>query len=164
VNYLAVFYLTNLLVEPLAAGAQESARARIINVSSMVHQSGTPEFDSLPREKNFDGYAAYADSKLAVVMYTYSLARRLQDRFITVNCLHPGVINTKLLHAGFKVQGHSLEQGAATPVYLASSPEVENITGKYFSKNAPLSSSPDSYDETFQANLWERSEAWVAGQ
>jgi NAD(P)-dependent dehydrogenase (short-subunit alcohol dehydrogenase family) len=163
VNYLAVFLLTNLLTDLLAANARPQARSRIVNVASMVHQSGTPEFDSLQRVKNFDGYAAYADSKLALVMYTYALARRLESQSVTVNALHPGVIDTKLLHAGFTVKGHSPETGAETPVYLASSPEVETVTGRYFAQKAALPSSPDSYDEPAQNDLWQRSEAWIAG-
>ena len=95
-------------------------------------------------------------SKLAIILFTYALARRLEGSIVTVNCLHPGVIKTKLLRAGFGDHpGETPEKGARTSVYLASSPEVEGISGRYFEKCRSVQSSPISYDQKLQEKLWQ---------
>ena len=154
VNHLAHFVLTHLLLDLLKA----SAPARIINVSSNTHQSAKVDFGNLQGEKRYDGYAAYALSKLGNVLFTYELAERLKGTGVTVNCLHPGVIATKMLRVGWGGGGGRLEEGAETPVYLASSPEVENVTGKYFVRKRETPSSPASRDEKLRKEFWEVSE------
>ncbi len=97
------------------------------------------DWSNLQGEKRYDGFEAYARSKLAVILFTYALARRLEGTGVTANCLHPGVIKTKLLRAGFgDYPGDTPENGARTSVYLASSPEVEGISGRYFEKCKPV--------------------------
>lgn len=157
VNHLSHFLLTNLLLDLLI----KSSPARIINIASMVHQSADFDFDNLMGEKHYSGYNAYAISKLANVMFTFKLSEKLKGTGVTVNCLHPGGINTKLLREGFSGGGRSVEVGAKIPVYLASSSKVENITGKYFIKRLrdlrihETQSSPISYDRNLQEKLWE---------
>ncbi|MCF8261681.1 MAG: SDR family oxidoreductase [Melioribacteraceae bacterium] len=158
VNHLAPFLLTNLLLDTI----KNSNNARIINVSSIAHTRGRKDFDNLNSEQIFDHYAAYAQSKLANVFHTYELAQKLNPEHVTVNCLHPGVISTKLLKKGFGMEGASLEEGASTSVYLASSKEVENISGKYFVQSKETPSSPDSYDKSVGKLLWEISEQMVS--
>lgn len=176
-NHLAYFLLTNLLLDTLKA----SAPSRIVNVSSAAQSSGKLNFDDLQAEKRYSGMAAYNNSKLANVLFTYELARRLQGSGVTVNALHPGVVNTgfgdnsqNALIRGllwlFKRFTLSPERGAQTSVYLASSPEVEGITGQYFDNKQAKPSNPLSYDEAAQKRLWDistaltgLSEAKVAG-
>jgi NAD(P)-dependent dehydrogenase (short-subunit alcohol dehydrogenase family) len=151
VNHLAPFLLTHLLLDLLRA----SAPARVVTVSSTTHQSIRQlDFDNLQGEKWYDGYQAYALSKLGNILFTYELARRVANDRITANTLHPGAVNTKLLRAGFGNYGIDLEQGAETPVYLASSPEVEGVTGKYFVNKRPTMSSPLSYNRELQKDFW----------
>ena len=151
VNHLAHFLLTNLLLEKIRA----SAPARIITVSSGVHRGGRIEWDNLHGEKSYSGYDAYARSKLANVLFAYALAERLAGTRVTSNALHPGVINTKLLHAGFNASGDDLERGARTSVYLATSPQAETVTGKYFDNAHEAASAPSTHDKTLQRKLWE---------
>ncbi len=164
VNYLAPFLLTNLLLGKL----KNSAPARIVNVSSENHQSGYFKIDDLQAEKGYRSWNAYGQSKLALIMFTYELARRLQGTGVTVNCLHPGFVATNIGQSGTGLvvraiiklvfsRGISPEEGAKTSIYLASSPEVEGITGKYYSKNIPIRSAPITYDESLQRHLWEQS-------
>ncbi len=162
VNYLAPFLLTNLLLDVLKA----SAPARIVNVSSAVQASGYIQMDDLQAEKHYR--SAYGQSKLAEVLFTYELARRLQGTGVTANCLHPGFVATNfgqsgrgpVIHTAVKFIsrfGISPEEGAKTSIYLASSPEVEGVTGKYFVKSIPKRSASISYDESLQRQLWEQS-------
>lgn len=153
VNHLAHFLLTNLLLELLT----QSAPARIITVSSMVHASGEIRFEDLQMRRGYNGYRAYAQSKLANVLFTYELARRLEGTGVTANALHPGVIGTKLLHVGFS-GGGPVAEGARTPVYLATSPEVAETSGQYFSNQRPERSSSTSYDTQLAERLWAVSE------
>lgn len=157
VNHLAHFLLTGLLLDLLKA----SAPARIITVSSGLHSSGRIAWDNLQGEKEFDGYSAYNHSKLANVLFTYALAERLQGTGVTANCLNPGVIATKMLRTGWGGGGRSWHAGAATSVYLATSPEVENVTGRYFTESRETPSSRASHDQELQAELWKVSEVLV---
>lgn len=158
VNYLAPFLLTNLLLNVL----KKSAPSRVINVSSGVHKRASLDFDDLQSEKKYSSFGTYGKSKLALLLFTYELSRRLKDSGITVNALHPGVVKTNLgrdqpafsrwfQNTFFK----SPERGAETSIYLASSPEVEGITGKYFINKTPAKSSEESYNEVNAKKLWE---------
>ena len=151
VNYLAAFLLTHELLDLL----QTSAPSRIINVASIAHWNGRLDWGNLQGEKSYQGFAAYALSKLALVLFTYYLAERIQGTGVTANCMHPGVIKTRLLRAGFgDYPGDTPEKGARTSVYLASSPEVEGISGRYFEECKAVRSSPISYDQKLQERLW----------
>jgi NAD(P)-dependent dehydrogenase (short-subunit alcohol dehydrogenase family) len=141
VNYLAQFYLTHLMLDALKAARQ----GRIINLSSSVHSSGKFDPHNLQSEKRFSSFATYANSKLLMLLFTLELAERLKLTPITANAVHPGVVKTPMmLHAPgiFKVVGYlalpfalSPEQGAATSVYLATSPDVARTSGKYFANS-----------------------------
>ena len=161
VNHLAPFLLTNLLLERLEA----SAPARIVTVSSGAQSMGRIDFDDLQGERNYQGQRAYNQSKLANVLFTYELARRLAGTGVTANVLHPGVVRTrfgaedparltKLLVPIARWFMKTPEQGAATPVYLASAPEVEGVTGRYFANGKPKRSVDRSYDAHAAAHLW----------
>lgn len=161
INHLASFLLTNLLLDILKA----SAPARIVNVSSSAQGMGKIEFDDLDGRKKYSGIRAYNQSKLANVLFTYELERLLQGTEVTVNCLHPGVVRTNFGNNGslfFKVFGTLMkpfmlppDKGAETSVFLASSPAVDGISGKYFVKKKPVNSNPISYDEITSTKLWE---------
>ena len=164
VNHLAYFMLTNLLMDLLTA----SAPARVVNVSSDSHrQARKINVDDLPDPKRYFGYRAYARSKLCNVLFTYELTRRLEGTGVAVNALHPGLVKTKIMANNgllgrisnfiLGARGISVERGAATPIHLASSPEVEGITGLYFVKKQAVPSSKASYDEAAAARLWELS-------
>ncbi len=164
-NHLAYFLLTNLLLDLLTA----SAPARIVNVSSAAHLNGPLDFDDLQTiHYSFGGYRAYGHSKLANIMFTYELARRLEGTRVTANALHPGTVNTgfgknnggvmNLAMKAFAMFQIPPEQGAQTSIYLASSPEVEGVSGQYFVDCKPARSSASSYDEAAQKRLWEISE------
>jgi NAD(P)-dependent dehydrogenase (short-subunit alcohol dehydrogenase family) len=136
--------------------SKKSSRGRIINVSSMSHYN-SPEidFDDLNLKKNYDGYKAYCQSKLCNILFTYELAERLKETKVTANCLHPGVIDTKLLRSTLGMGGASLAEGAKTSVYLASAPELETVTGKYFSDCKESESSNYSHNIETRKKLWE---------
>jgi len=163
VNLLAPFLLTNLLLDVIKA----SAPSRIINVSSASHEAGYINMDDL--ERHYRYLRAYGQSKLALVLFTYELARRLQGTGVTANCLHPGFVASNFGQNGtgpisravvnliFSSFGISPEEGAKTSIFLATSPEVEGVTGKYFVKSIPKRSAPITYDETLQGKLWEES-------
>ena len=158
VNYLSHFLLTNLLIKRLKANAP----SRIINVASVAHTRGHIEFDNLQGGKDFSPYDAYALSKLANVLFTVELAERLKDSGMTVNCLHPGVIGTKLLRAGFpQLSGATAQEGAKTVVYLASSADVSGVTGKYFSNMREEKPSTYTRDAKLRERFWRVSEELV---
>jgi len=157
VNHLAHFLLTDLLLDLI----KKSGYSRVINVASMAHASEI-YFDNLQHEKFYEGYSAYALSKLCNILFTYELAEKLSGSKTTVNCLHPGVIRTKLLHAGWGFGGSELNEGSKTPVHLATSQEVEKITGKYFVNCAQSNSSDISYNQEKRKLLWEISEKMIA--
>jgi len=161
-NHLNYFLLTNLLIDLLKA----SLAARVVNVSSMAHERGQINFDDLQGERRYSGWGAYCQSKLANVLFTYELARRFVGTKITANALHPGVVgtnfgaNNKGIMALFvrlylKLFSISDKEGAETSIYLASSPEVENITGQYFVKKKPRISAPISHDKSIALRLWQ---------
>jgi NAD(P)-dependent dehydrogenase (short-subunit alcohol dehydrogenase family) len=153
VNHLAPFGLTLLLSDLIIS----TPSSRIVNVSSMA-QSGSIDFDNLNGEKYFDPYNAYAVSKLENVLFTYRLAELLKDTGTCTNCLHPGVISTKLLHAGWGIGGASLHSGAQNSIFAAVSPQMEGKTGLYLVAKHPTKSAAISYDKTIQKRLWEISE------
>jgi NAD(P)-dependent dehydrogenase (short-subunit alcohol dehydrogenase family) len=168
VNYLSHFLLTNLLLDRLAA----SPSSRVVCVSSEAHRSARIDFDNLQGERHYDRLEAYARSKLAILMFAYELTRRRRGARPTANALHPGVVATGLgsengfLRGWLRVRVRNLvdrsmmtpEEGARTSIFLASSPEVEGVTGRYFDQGRDVPSSPASYDEAVARKLWEVSE------
>jgi NAD(P)-dependent dehydrogenase (short-subunit alcohol dehydrogenase family) len=158
VNHFAVYLLTRRLVDCLTAAAQ----GRVVIVSSMVHQGAALDLDDLGFERGWEGYQAYAASKLANVLFTRALARRLAGSRVTANVLHPGVIGTKLLRAAFSMQGASVEQGARTSVFLATADAAAAANGKYFVDCRETAPSRTARDETLAEALWERSEQLLA--
>lgn len=163
-NHMAYFTLTDLLLDTL----KKSAPARIINVSSEAHRVGKIDFDDLQGERGYKGFRAYAASKLANIMFTYTLAEKLSGTGVTVNCLHPGTVGSAFGLNNGGVFGFlaklarplmlTSEKGAETSIYLASSHEVEGVSGKYFAKKAPRRSSKASYNKEVAQKLWEVSE------
>jgi retinol dehydrogenase-14 len=150
INHLAHFLLTNLLLEKI----KHSAPARIITVSSGMHRGARIEWDNLQGEKNYTGYDAYARSKLANVLFAFELAARLAGAQVTSNALHPGVIHTKLLHAGSQPGAEDLARGARTSVYLATAPEVAGVTGKYFENSREAVPAPLAQDKRLRQEFW----------
>jgi NAD(P)-dependent dehydrogenase (short-subunit alcohol dehydrogenase family) len=164
VNHLAHFLLTRLLEPKLVA----SAPSRVVNVASDAHRWGALRFDDLMGTRAYDGWRAYAQSKLANIVFTYELARRLAGTGVTANCLHPGLVATGFANAGpttIRILSRvarpflrSPSKGAATSIYLASSPELVGVSGKYFAGRRERRSSRASYDEGVAARLWRVSE------
>lgn len=167
-NHLSYFLLTNLLLDRLIA----SAPARIVIVASGAHNSGRLHFEDLNLTRRYNGWKAYAQSKLANIMFTYELHRRLEGRGVMVNCMTPGFVATGIgknngvlvrlaLWPLHRLGAQKPEEGARTVLYLAASPEVEGISGKYFIAENPVSSSPASYDAEAARRLWQVSETLV---
>jgi NAD(P)-dependent dehydrogenase (short-subunit alcohol dehydrogenase family) len=163
-NHLAPFLLTSLLLDRL----QASAPARIVTVSSGAQSMGKIDFDDLMGERGYSGSRAYDQSKLANVMFTYELARRLEGSGVTANVLHPGVTNTgfgsedpllvmRPLIALMRPFMRSPERGAETAVYLASSPDVAGLSGLYFADRTAKASNPSTYDTALTGRLWQLS-------
>jgi len=160
-NYLAPFLLTNLQLDLLKA----SAPSRIINVSSVGHYNGHINFDDINLEKEYGGWKAYGQSKLALVLFTHELAKKLQGTGVTVNAVHPGTVATNIWSrplgpVGFilalpKLFMISPDQGAETIVYLASSPDAKGLNGEYLEKLKVKKSSNESYDEEIAQRLWD---------
>ena len=161
-NHLAPFLLTNLLLDRL----KQSAPARVVTVSSNAQAMGRIDFDDLQGERSYSGSRAYNQSKLANVLFTYELAKRLQASAVTANALHPGVVSTsfgaedprgiqRLIIPLARPFMKSPAQGAATSIHLASSPDLEQVTGRYFANSKPKRSSKRSYDEAAAARLWQ---------
>jgi NAD(P)-dependent dehydrogenase (short-subunit alcohol dehydrogenase family) len=154
VDYLAPFLLTNLLLDLL----KSSAPSRIVNVSSIAHFNGHIDVDAIGKGDGPSGWGGYANSKLALVMFTYELARRLEGTRVTANCLHPGGVATHIWRVPpvlVRPFLKSAKEGAETSVYLASSPEVEKVSGKYFENRVEKRSSEESYDEKKSLALWD---------
>jgi retinol dehydrogenase-12 len=160
-NHLAYFLLTNLLLEPLKA----STSARIVNVSSEAHRRARLDFADLQGQRRYSGWRAYARSKLANILFTYELARRLEGTGIMANALHPGFVatnfgrNSRSITAMFfrilQLAAISPEEGSQTIIYLATSPQVKDITGEYFVRQKAVRSSPPSYDRAAAERLWQ---------
>ena len=168
VNHLAPFLLTNLLLDALSASVKRTGSARIVNVSSVAHMMTRINFDDLQNRRDYHGMSAYAQSKLANLLFTYELARRLTGTGITANALHPGIVASNfgrdqsgrwaLIIKIASRLGIMPTDGAQTSIYLASSPEVAGVTGTYFVKKRAVRSSPASSDAAAAARLWRISE------
>ncbi len=160
-NHLNYFLLTNLLLDTL----QASAPARIVNVASGAHMNKELNFDDLQNRRGYYSERVYGQSKLANILFTYELARRLDGTQVTANALYPGWVATnigknngwlvRLLLPLIQRSAITPEEGAQTSIYLATSPEVEGLTGKYFERCKPIESSPVSYDEETARRLWQ---------
>lgn len=167
-NHLAPFLLTNLLLDRLIA----SAPARVVTVSSGAQSMGRIDFDDPQGERSYSGQRAYNQSKLANVMFTYELARRLEGTGVTATVLHPGVVRTafgaedpspfwKVFIPLMRPMMRTPERGAATPIYLAFAPEVDGATGQYFANRKARKSNKASYDTAATARLWQVSAGLV---
>jgi len=160
INHLGYFLLTNLLLDLL----KKSAPARIVNVASAAHKFGSLDVNAWPTGRNYSAFAAYANSKLANILFTRELAQRLTGTGVTANCLHPGPVGTnlfrglpKFLQTIIKLVTISPQRGARTSIYLASSPAVEEITGKYFASCRQQESSEASRNKVAAKDLWDLS-------
>ena len=160
VNYLAQYLLSNLLLDVL----QASSPARIVNVASSVLAKNI-DFENLNGEKHYRQLNAYGQSKLAVILFTYELSRRIEGTGVTVNCLHPGYVKTNMIKNFRKFVKYFYpliglfmkkpKKGAKTSIYLASSSEVEGVSGKYFKKRKEVESMKAAYDEEIAKRLWD---------
>jgi len=169
VNHLAPFLLTNLLLATL----RTSAPARVVTVASDSHNGATLEVDNLQFEKSYSGMKAYGRSKLANILFSYELARRLEGSTVTSNAMHPGFVSTGmgsnnlpswlagLLPRITSPFAREVTEGADTIVYLADSSQVEGVSGKYFMDREPIRSSPLTYDEALARQLWQISARMV---
>src|SRR6185503_7295140 len=158
INHLGYFLVTDLLLDLM----KNSKPSRIVNVASTAHRYGKLDVNGWVSAKEYSAFGAYANSKLANVLFTYELARRLEGTGVTANCLHPGAVASNLfrglpgfLEALIKLVTISPERGARTSIYLASAPDVHGITGKYFARRRPEKSSEASYDLEAARRLWE---------
>jgi NAD(P)-dependent dehydrogenase (short-subunit alcohol dehydrogenase family) len=164
INHLAPFLLTNLLLDLL----KKSAPSRVVTVSSEAERWGNIDFDDLQSEKKYRGFPVYGMTKLANIMFTYELAERLEGTGVTATCMHPGAVNTRfgtnnrgpmtILFRLSKPFMRTPEQGADTVIWLASSPEVEGVSGRYFSDRKPIESKKIANDPQARRRLWEESE------
>jgi retinol dehydrogenase-14 len=164
INHLAPFLLTNLLLDRL----KQSAPSRVITVSSEAQRWGDMDFDDLQSTQKYRGFSVYGMTKLANIMFTYELAERLKGTFVTANCLHPGAVGTNfgknnagpmtLFFRAAKPFMRTPEQGADTLIWLASSPDVEGVSGKYFSDRKEIEAKKIAYDPAARRKLWEISE------
>jgi NAD(P)-dependent dehydrogenase (short-subunit alcohol dehydrogenase family) len=161
-NHLAPFLLTNLLLDRLT----HSAPARVVTVASNAQAMGHIDFDDLDGERSYSGARAYNQSKLANVLFTYELARRLRGTSVTANALHPGLVSTafgvedpgraqRLLVPFLRPFMKTPARGAATSIHVASAPDLEQVTGRYFANSKPKTSAKPSYDETTATRLWQ---------
>lgn len=167
-NHLSYYLLTHLLLDMLQATAGDQGEARIINVSSMAHQNATMRLDNLREASGYSFMNSYGASKLMNVLFTYELARRLEDAPITVNAVHPGLVRTRFGHDTARVWSLMIrvlqrivaispQKGAEPLVYLSTSPEVAGVSGKYWVKKRQKQSSDNSYDREQQTALWQYS-------
>jgi len=169
VNHLAPFLLTGLLLPRL----QQRDHARVVTVASHAHAQGRIDFDDLQGERSYSGARAYNQSKLANVLFNYELARRLRGSGVTANAVHPGVVNTsfgaedpgstqRLLVPVLRPFMKSARRGAATSIHVASTPQLQDVTGRYFTNRQPRTSSPLSRDHGVAARLWHTSSALIS--
>ena len=164
INHLAPFLLTNLLLDVL----KKSAPSRVVTVSSEAERWGNIDFDDLQSKKKYRGFPVYGMTKLANIMFTYELAERLEGTGVTATCMHPGAVNTRfgtnnrgpmtLLFRLFKPFMRTPEQGADTVIWLASSPDVEGLSGRYYADRKPLEPKKIANDPAARRRLWEESE------
>ncbi len=170
VNFLSRFLLTNLLLENIL----RSRQGRIINLSGEFHRKGRINFEDIEFSKNYSAFKAICQARLADVLFTYELSRRLKETNVTSNCLHPGLVATNLIYNDpdsslikrflYKSMSPFLKspgEGAETVVYLASSPEVANVSGKYFIDKKCVKSSAISYNKDIAKQLWKLSEQMI---
>ena len=168
VNHLASFLLTNLLLDRLKA----TAPSRVVTVSSHVQAEGRIDFDNLQSARDYSGQTAYSQSKLANVMFTNELARRLKGSGVTATCLHPGFVRTDFGAEDqawlFSVISNVVRpflktpaQGARSSIYLASSPDMDSVTGQYFVDGKPKAANKVAYDLITLARLWQTSAGLV---
>jgi retinol dehydrogenase 14 len=161
-NHLAPFLLTNLLLDRLKA----SAPARVVTVSSGAQSMGRIDFDDLQGTRNYSGQRAYSQSKLASIMFTNELARRLEGTGVTATAVHPGVVRTNFgaedqarffaaISGAVRPLLKTPAHGAQTPVYLASSPDMEGVTGQFFANRKPKTANKIAYDTGMTARLWQ---------
>ena len=166
VNHLAPFLMTNLLLDRLKA----SAPSRVVTVSSAAHKSFALDLDDLQGERRYSGFGAYGRSKLANILFTQELSRRLEGTGVTANCLHPGVVATGIFRNLPRWMRFILtsplvltpERGADTMIYLATAPELAEVSGKYFVRRKPVRSSRASCDAETARRLWWASEVLTA--
>jgi len=163
-NHLGYFHLTRLLVGKLKA----SAPARVINTSSMAHAWAKWDWENLQGEKRYSQWRAYSNSKLANLLFTFELARRLEGTLVTANAVHPGFVRsefgstaTTAMRLGIRLAwpaAISVEKGAATPLWAATAPDLSDVSGKYFARSRVAEPSEASRDEATQRRLWDMSE------
>ena len=168
VNHMAYFVVTNGLLGSLKA----AQGARIVSTASDAHKGATLDFADLQSERGYSGFGTYGRSKLMNILFTRELARRLQGTGVTANCLHPGFVATRFGDESGGIVGFGVklaknfaltpEQGAQTMIHLASSPDVEGVTGKYFHKSKPATPSRPAQSDADAARLWDLS-AKIAG-
>ncbi|MBT3518288.1 MAG: SDR family oxidoreductase [Candidatus Marinimicrobia bacterium] len=167
-NHIAYFYLTELLLEMV----KNETPGRIINVASAAHRNSKLDFDNIQGIDDYKGWPAYGRSKLMNIMFSYECHRRFSDSGVTFNCLHPGFVNSSFGNNNVGFARGSLNfakslfaipviKGALTSIYLASSEEVEGVSGEYFDKCKPIKSSKVSYSKNDQNQLWEISESFL---
>ena len=170
VNYLSRFLLTNLLLDTIL----KSKQGRIINVSGEHHRRGKINFEDIEYSGNYSAFKTLSQAKLADILLVYELARKLKDTKVTANCFHPGFVSTniidndpdasvltRIIYKSISPFLKSAEEGAETMLYLASSPEVSSVTGKYFIDRRSIKSSPLSYNEELAGRLWKVSEEMI---
>ena len=166
VNHLAPFLLTHLVLDRMKETAEGHGEARIVTVTSEAHRGADISFGDLNSEDNYSGFQAYGQSKLANVMFTYELARRLHGTGVMANCVHPGIVATNIFRDSdwisriarfFKMFYKSPSEGAHGPLYLAASPAVEDVTGEYFNGTERANAAVAAYDEKNAARLWKKS-------
>ena len=169
-NHMSYFYLTHLLLDMLKSSGTPAHKSRVVNVSSSAHQIGKLNFDDIQLSQKYGAFYAYGQSKMMNIIFTNELSRRFisENANVTANSLHPGAVRT-----GFGANNKGAfqfiitilrpffltpEQGAQTSIYLASSPEVEGVTGKYFAKSKPKPANKNAYVESDWTRLWAYSE------